>query len=366
MNDFLVDYLEKIKIPYIILSYELIEMIKAKKSVTDVIKADLSSSFDQGFVVYYRELITEEILLLLHDFFRNTCCNIENIVLITVQGVGVKRFYQQYCDLHKTRGFNIIETPWMYWIHKYILSETEQYKQLPKRQEIKSLFTYYGGTYELDPPERTIMSVFASQYSTIAHVDTMFAPAEWQQVENYLEYLTYFSDVESINNYRTLYDSAVVNKEFSIKKLINTGSVPDERFIRQGPQWTADSNSFFSLIRETVCTQNFYCLTEKTMRCFFHGVALIPTHGEHIISDLEELGFIINRSFIDYSYLNEENLIFRLQKLKEQLDKLKQTSFDDWYSIWIDNYKMFNYNSEYLVNSYKTNIIIPRLDNYFI
>lgn len=368
INDFVIDYLKKTKIPFVVITDELLQQVATKQpTVADIIQDDLQSSFDQGFVVYYREIITEEILILLHDFFRNTCCNIENVVLVEVQGLGLERFYRRYCRAHNTRGFNIIEIPWMYWIEKYLLDETYHVRHLPSRQNIKAMFTYYGGTYEIDPPERTLMTLFASQYKDIAQIETLFDPTEWGNLENYLEYLTYFGDSKSIKEYKNLYDLAVQNKKFNIPTILKTTPLRDERFLRQGPQWEADSVSFFSLIRETNCTQNFYCLSEKTMRCFFHGVAPIPTHGgEYVIDDLEALGFKINRSLIDYSYLNEENLFFRLQKLKDQLDKLRLISYDDWLSLWLDNYDMFNYNSEYLVSSYKNEIIIPRLDNYFI
>lgn len=366
MEDFVVSYLKKIKIPYVVITQELIELVTNKQNTIDqIIGNDLSSSFDQGFVVYCREVLTEEMLILLHNYFRNTCCNIENVVLIEVDAVGIKRFYQQYCQLHKTKGFNIVEIPWMYWCQWYVTNDS--IGQLPKHETIKSLFSFYGGTYEIDPPERTIMALFASQYAEIAHIDTMFDPAKWQAVNDYLEFLSYFCDANAIADYQNLYNRVVVNSKFNIPKLLDTSdSVSNEKFVRQGPQWTIDSVSMFSLIRETNCSQNFYCLTEKTMRCFFHGVAPIFTHGEHIVDDIEDLGFKINKTFIDYSYLKEENLFFRLQKLKIELDKLKNISFDEWYSIWLDNYSMFNYNSEYLINSYKTNIIIPRLDNYFI
>lgn len=366
MYDIVVRYLKKTKIPFIILDMELIELVKNKQyDVGKVINADLSSSFDQGFAVYYREVLTEEMLLLLHNYFRNTCCNIENIVLITIDTLGLDRYYKNFCSLNKTKGFNIIEIPWIGYSRRFVPINVDSF--LPKKQSIKSLFSFYGGTYELNPPERTIMALFASRYSKLAHVETLFTPATWQEVENYLEYLTYFRDVESINKYKDLYNLFTSQQKFNIPKLIKTdNSIQNEWFTRQGPQWEIDSQSFFSLVRETNSTQNFYCITEKTMRCFYHGIAVIPTHGEFVIDDLESIGFKINRSLINYSYLSEDNLFFRLEKLKVELDKLKEISFDDWHSIWLENYDVFKYNSEYLINSYKTNFVIPRLDNYFI
>ena len=369
VNDDIIDYLNHNKVPYITLFTELTNLVKNKHSrIEDIIKPKSGSNFDQGFVIYYREQLTEEMLVLLHNFFRNTCCNIENIVLITTTTVGLSRYYKQYCDLHRTKGLNIIEIPWMFWVNLFVLNETYQLTTLPKKEKIKSLFSYYGGTYEINPPERTIMTLFASQYNDVAYIDTMFSPASWSDVDNYLEYLTYFCDVASINEYKELYKRMIVKSKFQISKPydISTLQLIEEKFTRKGPQWEVDSQSFFSLIRESNSTQNFYCMSEKTMRCFFNGVALLPTHGDYIIDDLESMGFIINKSLIDYSYLKEDNLFFRLKKLKKQLDEFKQVSYDDWYSLWLENYDEFQYNCEYLINSYKTNIIMPRLDNYFI
>jgi hypothetical protein len=256
----------------------------------------------------------------------------------------------------------------MNFYESFVSSETElQLCRLPQKENIQSLFSYYGGTYEVNPPERTIMTLFASRYAEIAHVESMSPAAPWGAVNDYLEYLTYFSAVDLIDEYKSDYKIIVNNKSYVIPQLIKTQSqIFGEVFNRQGPQWEIDSKSFFSLIRETSCTQNFYNLSEKTMRCFFHGVALLPTHGAYIIDDLRDMGFIINDNFVDYSYLKEENLFYRLHALGTQLNSIKQNlNFDDLYEQWVDNYDQFLYNCNYLLKDYKTQTILPRLDNYF-
>lgn len=371
-------YLDKLKIPYFIISVEILQFIEANKeqdnwksSITrffdDLFKIDFNQSFNQPMVIYYREIITEEILELLHNYIKNQCGNIENIIFLTTHGVGLKRYYANFCQLHSTKGFNVIEVPWAQGHEAFVLNETAHLFQLPKKESIQSLFSYYGGTYELNPPERSIMTLFASRYANIAHVESVASPAEWQKIENYLEYLSYFSDVKSIDKYRLDYDRSVNNQSYIIPQLIKTDLYSYmEKFDRQGPQWQVDSKCFFSLIRETSCTQNFYNLSEKTIRCFFHGVALLPTHGAHIIDDLQDMGFIINNDFVDYSYLKEENLFYRLQALGIQLDSIKQNlNFDNLYEHWVDNYDQFSYNCNYLLKNYKTQTILPRLDNYF-
>lgn len=377
--DYVQTYLDKLKIPYFIIDTEILDFIITKREhdnwestitqfFNNLFKIGFNQSFNQPLVIYYREPITEEILELIHTYIRNQCGNIENIVFITTLSVGLKRYYKNFCQLHSTRGFNIIEVPWLTWDQKYVPEETEkQLYQLPKKENIQSLFSFYGGTYEVKIPERTIMTLFASRYADIAQVESMTKAAEWQEVENYLEYLTYFVDVDLINKYRLDYNRSVDNGSYVIPQLIKTESqIFNETFNRQGPQWQVDSKSFFSLIRETICTQNFYILTEKTMRCFFHGIAVLPIHGANIIDDLEDMGYVINRNLIDYSYLKEENLVYRLESLGTQLDSIKQNlNFDDLYQIWLDNYDQFAYNCNYLLKNHKTQTILPRLDNYF-
>ena len=377
--DYVEEYLDKLKIPYFIIGVEILQFINANKEqgnwetlitqfFDNFFKIDFNQSFNQPMVIYYRDVLTEEIVELLHNYIRNQCGNIENIVFITTNAVGLKRYYTKFCQLHSTKGFNVIEVPWALWYDISVTTETVTHlSQLPKKESIQSLFSYYGGTYELNPPERTIMTLFASRYADIAHVESMTGPAQWQKVENYLEYLSYFSDVNSIKKYRLDYNQSVDNQSYIIPRLIKTDlQILGEIFNRSGPQWQVDSKSFFSLIRETSCTQNFYNLSEKTMRCFFHGIAVLPTHGSDIIEDLEDMGFIINSKFIDYSYLKEENLFYRLHALGVQLDSMKQNlNFDDLYESWVDNYDQFLYNCNYLINNYKTQTILPRLDNYF-
>jgi hypothetical protein len=371
-------YLDELKIPYFIIGEEILKFISANKEQSNwesaitqffdgLFKIDFNQSFNQPIVIYYREVITEEILELLHNYIRNQCSNIENIVFLTAQGIGLKRYYTNFCQLHSTKGFNVIEIPWVLGYEVFVSDETAHLYQLPKKESIQSLFSYYGGTYEVNPPERTIMTLFASRYADIAHIESMADAAKWQNVENYLEYLSYFSDVDSINKYRLDYNQSVDNESYIIPKLIKTDSqIYLEKFNRLGPQWQVDSKSFFSLIRETSCTQNFYNLSEKTMRCFFHGVALLPTHGAHIIDDLREMGYVIDSNFIDYSYLKEDNLFYRLKALGAQLDSIKQNlNFDDLYERWVDNYDQFSYNCNYLLKNHKPQAILHRLDNYF-
>lgn len=371
-------YLDELKIPYFIIGEEILKFISANKEQSNwesaitqffdgLFKIDFNQSFNQPIVIYYREVITEEILELLHNYIRNQCSNIENIVFLTAQGIGLKRYYTNFCQLHSTKGFNVIEIPWVLGYEVFVSDETAHLYQLPKKESIQSLFSYYGGTYEVNPPERTIMTLFASRYADIAHIESMASAAKWQNVENYLEYLSYFSDVDSINKYRLDYNQSVDNESYIIPQLIKTDSqIYLEKFNRLGPQWQVDSKSFFSLIRETSCTQNFYNLSEKTMRCFFHGVALLPTHGAHIIDDLREMGYVIDSNFIDYSYLKEDNLFYRLKALGTQLDSIKQNlNFDDLYERWVDNYDQFSYNCNYLLKNHKPQAILHRLDNYF-
>ena len=159
-----------------------------------------------------------------------------------------------------------------------------------------------------------------------------------------------------------------IRDRFIIPFLINSNELwGQEQFSRTGYQWSIDSVSFFSLIRETDNTfNNYYTCTEKTFRCLFNGQAPIFTHGRDIVlNDFEDLGFQINKSLINYDYLKEENLVFKLQRLQQELDRLRTISFDNWNSLWLDNYEMFKYNSDYLRHDYKNAIIYPRLDNYF-
>lgn len=374
--DYVTAYLQQLKIPFVVIEAEILVYLANDNNeqtmdqlLDSLLTVDLKTTFNSALVIYYREVITEEILIYLHNYIRNHCGDIENVILITIHGVGIKRYYTSYCQLNRTRGFHIIETPFMMLYEKYITKEIEDNLYiLPKKEKITSLFSFYGGRYELDPPERTVMTLFASRFADIAQVEIMTNAAPWSKVEDYLEYLTYFKDVTSIDKYHNNYTS-IVNEalEFKIPSVINTiGTNSDERFTRQGPQWQIDSNSFFSLVRETSCTQNFYNLTEKTIRCFFHGVAPIPLHGDYIIEDLKALGFIINEDFINYDYLKEENLFYRLTALEKQLNQFRnEMTFDNWYSLWIDNYEIFRYNCEYLLKTYKKETIKNKLDTFF-
>ncbi len=362
----------KKKIKYFKIGGEILEILALKSSKKNVdveiqqfldrvLLASLNITFSEKIVVWYGEIITEEIIIIFHEYFRNNCCNIQNITFLTSTS-GLKTFYKNYCILNRSLQMDIVEIPMIDLITQY-LSDLET-KQINK--SLEKIFSFYGGTYETSPPTRTFLSLFLAQFKNFSSIEIMCKCCNVKNLEDWLEKETFFLNSSFVEKYQNLHktyinDDLLLSEELKIK--IDDNKTYNERFGKGGYQEIVDSRCLMTLVRETVNFQPFGYISEKTFRCFYNHTIPIPIDGKEIISNLKSYGFWIDDHFFDYSYLQEDFFENKIEKLSSSIEKITKITYSDLNSYYNDNIKNFQHNQNLVVNW--SNIVDQKLKEKF-
>lgn len=374
MYSFVDNFFNKNQIKYSKISTEILEILSSKPVKNDV-SDDLFNLFEQKFswlldttfsaqvVVWYAEVITEEIVTLLHNYFRNKCCNIENVVLMTSSS-GIATYYKEYCSLHRSVGMQIVEIPMVDIISDYDLDNLKV-KKINKN--LTRFFSFYGGTYEVAPPTRTFLSLFVSQYKEFSSIEIMCKCETQQKLNDWLEYETFFTNSNFVEKYSNLHKT-YINKDLNLspdlKIKINKDQIFNEQYGTGDYQEIIDSQCLLTLVRETVNFQPFAYISEKTFRCFYNHTIPIPIDGKEIIKDLKDYGFWIDEDFFDYSYLQEDLFVNKIEKLDHSIRKITNLSYSELSTYYLNNIENFENNQKLLVNW--SSVIKQKLNENFI
>lgn len=354
------NFLVENNILYVKIKTEILDLLELKNNnidptesiqvFLDTLLGDLlTKTFDQKIVIWYAEVITEEILQIIHFYVRNKCCNIENIRLLSSTS-GLTTFYKNFCQLLRTKGMEVVEIPMTQMCSEYL----ENLEPVRHQKNITKLFSYYGGTYDLEPPERTFLTLFAAQFADVASVEILCKCKEKHKLENWLEYKTFFLDAEFVENYLNLHDRYIdenLNFNSSLAIPATIKKEKNENFREGSYQEFIDSHCLFSLVRETANFESFAFISEKTFRCFYNHVIPIPISGREIVNDLKDFGFWIDEDFFDYSYLQEDFFANKIKKLSSSLEKISQLSYRDLQIYYNSNQKNFEHNQQLVINS---------------
>ena len=66
-------------------------------------------SFNSPMTIICDEIVTSEILIILHQWLRTKCVDIENINVVLCNHCGVSRWWKQWCSVYHQRSFSITE-----------------------------------------------------------------------------------------------------------------------------------------------------------------------------------------------------------------------------------------------------------------
>lgn len=356
---FVNNFFVKNQIRYVEISVEILKILNLKHTGKDVTQdletflnqkflSLLDKTFSEKIVFYYAEVLTEEILTIIHNYFRNKCCNIENIIFLT-SASGLNNYYTKFCNLHRSIGMTIIEIPMVDLIHEFCNNLIQ--KKINKN--IKRKFSIYGGTYDIDPPERTFLLLLLSQFAESSNIEILSKCKSESSLRNWLERETFFINSEFVEYYCNLHKTFIskdLNLLDSLKLKIDKTAVVHESFGANNYQETMDSHCLFNLVRETINFQSFAYISEKTFRCFYNHVIPIPTAGKEIIEDFKKIGFWIDTDFVDYSYLQEDLFVNRVNSLTTSIRKLDNLSIDDLQDYYNSNISGFEYNQKLVID----------------
>ncbi len=122
----------------------------------------------------------------------------------------------------------------------------------------------------------------------------------------------------------------------------------------------------FSIVPETVETNNIFCLSEKTFKPIIAGHISVYLAGAGYLKYLRSLGFKTFSNYIDESYDEELDLTKRIQKISDTCCQLLQTDhkklYRDLASVTMHNRNLF-FQNEHL--SKLNTHIINQVEQYF-
>lgn len=375
LNNFVDNFFIENNIKYVLISAEILKILNLKHTGRDITQdlelflnqkflSLLNLTFSEKIVFYYSEVLTEEILTIVHNYFRNKCCNIENIVFLTSTS-GLKTYYKNFCNLYRTNGMTIVEIPMIDLVHKFCNNLSQ--KKIHKN--IKRKFSIYGGTYDIDPPERTFLLLLLSQFAESSNIEILSKCKPETNLRNWLERETFFVNSEFVEHYCNLHKTFIddkLNLSDSLKLKINKTAVSNEPFGANKYQETMDSHCLFNLVRETINFQSFAYISEKTFRCFYNHVIPIPIVGKEIIEDFKRFGFWIDTDFVDYSYLQADLFVDRANALAANIRNLDNLSIRDLSDYYNSNIAGFEHNQRLVVDwpNQLEKILKEKFDNH--
>ena len=311
---------------------------------------DWTSTFSSPTFILYDEVITSEILIILHKWLRMKCASIENIFLITTHHTGISQWWKQWCDCFCEKSFNIIE----FFFTRSANCEkhfrnTKQHYDLDlyrNNKKITKLFSFYGGTFCTN--ERAFLTLSMLKFQDCASIDffSQFPPKK--TLIDYLENITFYLRQKEIDTISDLYDQYVTNRIFLLNAQYSRKINEPIDFC--GLHWNIDKCSWSTVIRETYNSDCFSTITEKTLRaCIYHTV-LIPI-GFNSVRDLSALGFWFPHDMIDYSYQSEPVFASRVDKLQNSLTKVvKNNSMHQLHQHYHDNIHLFQHNAQIVLD----------------
>ena len=341
----------------------------AKSNLSTILSThNWTTSFDKTQVLYLDERVTVNLLIEIHQWFRQNTLNIENIVVVTTHTSGVSDWWKQWCALHQERSFSIIEWPFVRTIswHRYFnWDEKLPSDVLPAKQQLLSakssmdkFFSFYGGKYA--EPRRFWLTLKVSQLHNHGVIDfsSKFTPTK-EEIVNHVMYMGYFCNAPEEDQIAELYDQFVYDHKYKTNNdLLEIEHLKDflGDIFCTGFQWAVDQRCFASVVRETEFDAPFSTVTEKTMRSFFHHMAVIPT-GYKSVERLESLGFWFPHNLIDYQYQFEIDTIKRINVMINSIQStVSKHSMDHLNQYFISNIDNFRHNAQLVIDYYFTDL----------
>ena len=299
---------------------------------------DFKKSFTKKMILLHCEVLLPENLLQLHSWFIKQCCNIENIVLISILNIGVRDWYSKYINLIGTPGLTIIEAPWLYVTPWNRIQQTiPPLDKTSISKKLKYYFNFWGGTYPT--LERDVLAAVWSNTPN-GFVDYGQYGSTQQELDDYLEQLTYFGNRELVDQ--------LLNIKQHTEKFTGSASTDLIGYYNCGIQYEYDSKSALIPIRETSNNVVYSTITEKTIRAFIHMQIPLPISGVGTVDALKQLGFKFC-DIVDYdSFQYEKIFLKRVGLIKDEILRIQQTYtlkqleeyILDHKEIFYDNYNL--------------------------
>lgn len=288
-----------------VIFFELYAKNTSRAALESAIKLE---SFQNSFkskaqVIVCLETLTLEHLDILHTWLSERCCDILNFRLLLIGQPGAHDFWQQYNTLLGRNSFTIIEILDLPFGSKSVceIANENNYSQIYTikthwRRENWYDFDslpcldrnpLYHAVYMPGRSNSSVESGFAKQYLALeiaaipgCYVDQCYTLSDKQAILHW---------IERIHGWHVPYNFSRLEQTYDELSQQEIKSIPDWQGIHDTSRHLFEK-SFATVVRETIMQSQFGCISEKTLRAFYHGQAVIPT-SYNTRTYLEQRGF---------------------------------------------------------------------------
>jgi hypothetical protein len=324
---------------------------------------DWSRSFDHPLAIIYDEVLKPEALIEWHWWLRTNCADIKNIYLFLTHSIGSRSWWDNWCQVHHQKSFVLVDAlPSPKWINRIIVNNpglptnTTHQQVCDKINSTNFYFSYFGGSGQpiqvnpaglVDPyVDRMYLTLEMLDYYQYALIDFASLPSNYANIEQYVEYITYFKDQDAVDRIKNQYYKFIANDQIKTRWQelgFASNDIYDPRFKFSGFEFQVNQQCFASVIRETLLDGCINTFTEKTCRPFFNYCMAIPT-GYLAVEQLQQRGFWFPTDLIDYQYQYEQDFYQRIQLLKRSLTQLTKHSIGTLKQYALDHVEQLHQN----------------------
>ena len=316
---------------------------------------DWANTFHTPHTIVIEETATSEHLMGMHNWLRRKCANIENITVVITGNTGVCDWWKSWCGVFREKSFRVIEWPFPY--RTWNIDRGFAPSEIPTTigpKNLQYMFSCYGGSYSI--VDRCYLILKLCKFYSSSVIDYLGKFCTKQELLDYVEWKSYYSNQNEIDAIDNLYDQHIINQEYSKPSLPNLTIVKskvNEAINWDGFQWAVDQKCFAAVVRETINDDVFPTVSEKTTRSFLHFCTVLPT-GYNAVKDLETLGFWFPHDLIDYSYQSHASYIDRINGLCKNLEKLQTLlATGELQAYYDDNIEKYHHNALLVLDMYQ-------------
>jgi hypothetical protein len=305
-------------------------------------------SFQNTQILLGLEVWTPGMLADLHDFLSKQCCDLSNFILIIIGHPGIAIWWESYKSLYQVSSFQIVEVSDCPLLTDQLQPLAQQTldnevwgrhnwypKTIVNEQNLQYHLLYMAGTLpgSFDSGyAKVYLRLSMSQNKNKTLIDRCWPLPKKQDFLSWLDYATLWKDEAHVKKFAAIYDS-----ETSLPFTANTKAVSMAR------SQNLYANCFASVVRETVMTMPYGCVSEKTYKSFLYQHLVLPTTYQGV-QHLEHLGFVFDHDFFNFDYQFEINFIERIKRLQYEIEKMCARSLLDLFEYKKAHRDMFEHN----------------------
>lgn len=313
---------------------------------------DFAASFGRAQVIVSLEIWSRENLIYFQEWLAGRCCNIQNYHIIVIGQPGMADWWQRYTDIMYLRTFAICE------VLDLPFSGNALRQSWPQLQPYHWCRERWYADIDLVPDlDRTLrwhcVYLPGSSSQSVEHgfykdylaclmmdlpgtlVDLRFSLKDADTLANWLDAKLGWIDQASVDGIRELrrrrgdeHDSPVIYDSQLYHRTLNLYR-----------------HSFATVARESIMTQPWSCIGEKTLRPFMLGQFVIPTSIDSV-TRLEDLGFWFDRDWFDFNYERHRDVLHRTRALMTSLHDMVSKDIAECQQHLQDHRAKYQANSE--------------------